>query len=487
MSKAVDKNSIVFLYRQPYSKGRILRNGGVLVGVIKKTGLIIVVAIFATSLMFTHESYATVPGVNTLVSVNNSGDGQGGNGNSPHDSNGLDHVVSANGKYVAFTSNASNLVAGDTNGKSDVFVRDLANGVTSRVNVSTAGVQADAGVSLSSGDKVAISRTGRYVVFTSEATNLIDGKTISTPQIYMRDMKTNTTTVVSQTSGGTLANSAEGDVDGVSDDGRFVVWKADLNTNLVSTESNSSSEYVYLTDLKTQTTQVLNHTPATGTYYVAGITMSCDGSLVAFSTKLQLDSSDTDSTQDIYLADLRNGLTITGVTTSSNRSQYSLLPSLSCNGDYMTFASYDTNLINAGPVPSDTNAHQYLYDRVNGTISLADTSSSGVIANNNVVTDNSGVDDQGNTVFFSTGTNLIDGHTVPGAEIYLKHNDTGVTELVSRTPGGVGWAGASSVGGYTSISADGKVTVYKTSTSATTLLSSDTNGYADVIASSTGL
>jgi len=429
---------------------------------------------------------AAVPGVNSLVSVNNTGNGQGGNSNSPHNVNGLNQVISANGRYVVFTSSASNLVSGDTNGLPDVFLRDLLNNTTTRIDVSTSGVEANGNISDSTGDKVAISSTGRYVAFTSTATNLIDGQTILSPQVYMRDTMTNTTSVVTQNNDGILASRTPQNVNSISSDGRFVVWSGNLDTNFTSTETNIFSYYVYLTDLSTKKTATLNHTPSTGQYFVNGISSSCDGSLIAFSTKLALSSSDTDSSEDIYLADIRNGVTITGISTASSSTGVAILPSVSCNGDYVAFNSNNPNIVTVGPVASGTNSHEYLYDRVNGSISLVDTSTSGVISNTGASTYYAGVDNQGDVFFSSSATNLIDSHTITPNEIYLKHRDTGETEIVTKTPGGSIASGANNTGGNVSVSANGKTVVYRV-TASTTLLSSDTNGYYDVIASSTGI
>lgn len=112
--------------------------------------------------MFSQKVEAIVPGVNTLVSVNNSGDGQGGNGDSPFSTAQQEKmIVSANHRYVVFNSNASNLVTGDTNGVSDVFVRDLVNNTTTRVSVSSSGVQANGRVNNFAGTQQVISSTGR--------------------------------------------------------------------------------------------------------------------------------------------------------------------------------------------------------------------------------------------------------------------------------------------------------------------------------------
>jgi hypothetical protein len=451
---------------------------------MKKRAIIILsmclVLTLALGLSFTQGANATVPGVNTLVSVNNTGNGQGGNGDSPH-TIGSSQVISADGRYVAFTSLANNLVSGDTNGFNDVFVRDLVSNTTVRANVSASGIQANSEVISTVGSMIAISRTGRYVVFPSLANNLIDGQTVN-GVLYRKDMVTGAVLAVTPN-----ATHVPRDVYSVSSDGRFVVWDGALDTNLVSSETNTLSTYVYLTDLSTNVTTALNHTPPTGQYYVGSVSASCDGSLVAFTTKLQLSASDTDSYQDIYLADVRNGTTITGITTASNTTRDSHFPTVSCNGDYVVFSSTDANVATTGTIAPDTRNHEYLYDRVSGAITLAETSSSGVVGSGSV--GNYGaVDDQGDVFFYSSSLNLVDGYTISSGEVYLKHRDTGVTELVSRTPGGGVASGATRIGTNVSSSFDGKTVVYSAgNATGTNLISSDTNGYNDVFASKTGL
>lgn len=89
-------------------------------------------------------------------------------------------AISANGRFVAFWSFASNLVAGDTNGRVDVFVRDRQDGTTTRVSVSAAGVQGN-GASY----EPAISADGRFVAFHSDATNLVAGDTNGAPDVFV--------------------------------------------------------------------------------------------------------------------------------------------------------------------------------------------------------------------------------------------------------------------------------------------------------------
>ena len=121
--------------------------------------------------------------------------GAGGNGDSTTVS------ASSDGRYVAFTSAASNLVNADTNSAADVFVRDRQTGQTTRVSVSSAGVQGN-------GDSTAaaLSADGRYVVFQSAASNLVASDTNAALDIFVHDRQTGTTTRVSVDSSGTQGN-----------------------------------------------------------------------------------------------------------------------------------------------------------------------------------------------------------------------------------------------------------------------------------------
>ena len=117
---------------------------------------------------------AAGPGTTERVSVDSAGV-QGNSGS-------YDSATSADGRYVAFTSSASNLVAGDTNGFEDVFVRDRATGTTERVSVDSAGVQGNGNSYVP-----AISADGRYVAFFSSASNLVPGDTNATDDVFVRD------------------------------------------------------------------------------------------------------------------------------------------------------------------------------------------------------------------------------------------------------------------------------------------------------------
>jgi hypothetical protein len=128
-------------------------------------------------------------------------------------------AVSADGRFMAFECPASNLVPGDTNGAWDVFVHDRTTGATERVSVSSDGEQANA---LSGYHKIAISADGRFVAFDSPATNLVAGDTNSGWDVFVHDRATGATERVSVNSDGEEADGRPSFAAGTSKDGRFL-------------------------------------------------------------------------------------------------------------------------------------------------------------------------------------------------------------------------------------------------------------------------
>ena len=112
--------------------------------------------------------------------------------------------LSADGRYVAFSSTATNLAPGDTDDGNDVYVRDRQLGTTTLVSVSSAGVKGDSG-----GWLPTFSADGRFVSFNSESTNLVPNDTNGRIDLFVRDLLSNQTTRVSVGTGGTQANSTD--------------------------------------------------------------------------------------------------------------------------------------------------------------------------------------------------------------------------------------------------------------------------------------
>ena len=154
--------------------------------------------------------------------------------------------------------------SGDTDSFDDIFVRDLVNNTTTLVSVSTAGSKSN-----SYSYQPSISGDGRYVAFRSGATNLDPGDTDGISDIFVRDLVNNTTTLVSTSSSGVKSNSGSSDPS-ISDDGRYVAFSSYAN-NLANGDTNSSVD-IFVKDLQTGDTTLVSNTlgggQAAGYYFV---------------------------------------------------------------------------------------------------------------------------------------------------------------------------------------------------------------------------
>src|SRR5207244_2293689 len=165
----------------------------------------------------------------------------------------LGSALSADGRFVAFDSAATDLVAGDTNGVSDVFVHDRQTGTTERVSVASDGAQGNGkSVFLSFAFPPALSADGRFVAFVSFATNLVAGDTNGATDVFVHDRQTGTTERVSVASDGAESNAAcLGSA--LSADGRFVAFQSDA-THLAPGDTNGTASAL-VRDRQTGTTE----------------------------------------------------------------------------------------------------------------------------------------------------------------------------------------------------------------------------------------
>ena len=229
-------------------------------------------------------------GITTRVSVSSSGV-QG---------NGLSFTrpsLSADGRYVAFGSDAPNLVANDTNGTApDVFVRDRQLGQTELVSVNSAGVQGNG-----PSNSAVISADGSHVAFWSNATNLVANDTNFSPDIFVHDRGTGQTERASVASDGTEANGGS-EKPAISADGRYVVFYSGAS-NLVTGDSNGLLD-IFWHDMQTGKTErasvATNGAQANGQNLAPSI--SGDGLSVVFvSAARNLSGDDANNTEDVYL------------------------------------------------------------------------------------------------------------------------------------------------------------------------------------------
>jgi Tol biopolymer transport system component len=189
--------------------------------------------------------------------------------------------ISADGRFVAFQSDATNLVPGDTNGSTDIFVHDRLTGKTERVSVSSSGVQGN-----SDSVTALITPDGRFVAFSSYSSNLAPHPTTSTTDTFVHDRLTGKTDMVSGGRGDRSSNGSSGP-GGISANGRFVVFDSD-GTNLVVGDTNNNDD-VFVRDRQNGTTKRVNCTyrgeskqPNSVAIYDEGI--SSNGRFVVFSS-----------------------------------------------------------------------------------------------------------------------------------------------------------------------------------------------------------
>jgi len=285
-------------------------------------------------------------GTTELVSVGTGGTSANEGNNRP--------VISADGRFVAFTSDATNLVPGDTNRMLDVFVRDRLAGTTERVSIASSEEQGDR-VSTAAFDHPTLSADGRFVAFSSEATNLVPGDTNRLMDVFVRDRLVGTTERVSLGIGG--ANGDTGSArPAVSADGRYVAFFSDAS-NLVHNDTNGVRD-VFVRDRLRGTTERVS-TASSGEQGNLGASdyeppaLSADGRFVAFESQAtNLVTSDTNGEMDVFVRDRLAATTErVSVGTSGEQGNYwSLRPSLSADGRFVAFVSLASNL-----VPGDTN------------------------------------------------------------------------------------------------------------------------------------
>ncbi len=280
-----------------------------------------------------------------LISLRNDGAGSGNRRS-------YDPRISGDGAFVAFVSDANDLVANDMNDVCDVFVHELLSGATTLVSVNTTGVAANALSAIN-----AISDDGRYVLFQSDASDLVAGDTNNARDVFVRDRVNGVTLLVSATATGKPGNRASGDTGRpavMSADGRYVAFES-LASNLIGSDHNNARD-VFVRDLvNAQTTlvSVAFGSPTSGDRRSGSPSISADGQRVAFaSVATDLVVGDTNAVQDVFVRDLQSQMTtllsIGAGGVDADRPTGN--PAISADGQVIVFDSRADNL-----VASDTN------------------------------------------------------------------------------------------------------------------------------------
>lgn len=417
-----------------------------------------------------------------IIRASTSSTGAQQNGNATN----ISRSLSTDGNVVAFVSNASNLVAGDTNGGDDIFVKHLATGATVRVNVSSAGTQAD----IVASDFPCLSGNGDWVGFPSGATNLVPGDQNGAADIFVHDLTTGTTELASlasdgsqSTSGGSFSHCS------LSLDGQLVAFAS--QSPLTADDTNPFlNQDVYVRDRQTNTTELISRavtgfSPNFGqsgepSGASPGLGISTDGRYVAFfSTAPDIITGGTNGRDHIYRRDRQLGVTMI-VTTRADGEQAdagSRKLSLSGDGRYVAFASDATNLVSESL--SFGVLQIFVKDMQTGNVMLASKSAEGVPAAGSpgqLITDDPSISGDGRYVtFWSAATNLVSGDTNAKPDVFVKDLQTGGIAIASVSDGGALGNGDSVL---PAISGDGRSVAFISF--ASNLVVGDTNGSTDV-------
>jgi Tol biopolymer transport system component len=360
--------------------------------------------------------------------------------------------TSADGRFVAFQTDASNVVAGDTNGALDVFVRDRKRGRTVRVSVDSAGAEAN-GPSIMG----AISPDGRFVAFTSGATNLVPSDTNGEFDTFVHDLVTGTTERVSVDSAEQQQNGASGGVD-ISARGRYVAFVS-AAPNLVAGDTNDQTD-VFVRDRRAGVTERIGNVQGNGPAGpgVGSVGISDDGRVLAFeSYATNLVPGDTNDTVDVFVHDRVPG------STQRVENGGAVLRGFSGDGQHVLFDSL-------APVGV------FVYDRPTGRTERVDVSPAGQPANSYAF--GAAISTDGRQVAFSSeASNLVPGDGNGFLDAFVRDRCTSTTQRVSVSDSG---AEGNFISSATALDGGGRLAVFESA--ATNLVAGDTNEAFDVFA-----
>jgi len=278
-------------------------------------------------------------------------------------------AVSANGRWVVFESEATNLATPDSNGRRDIFLRDRKTGETRLVSVRPDGTQGDFASS-----RPSISGDGRWVAFTSSATNLVAGTTGSFQNVYLWDRTSGAIQRLSNAIGGGNGGSGNSTEPRISSDGSVVVFASDAN-NLVAGDGGKADVFLYRIATGALTLVSVDAGGGEQNGAASAPAASAEGRFVTFSsTSSDLVAGDTLGHSDVFVRDMTAGLTTRVSVTSAGgeANADSQLSTISAEGCQIAFNSTATNLV---PVLEKAGALKvYVRDRCAGTTEVASIS-----------------------------------------------------------------------------------------------------------------
>lgn len=328
----------------------------------------------------------------------------------------LDTSVSDDGRMIAFQSAASNLVAGDTNGRDDVFVVDRFTGAVTRVSVSSARAQGN-----SASFQPAISGDGRFVTFASTATNLVSGDTNAVSDVFVHDLNKRTTTRASVSVAGAQGNNASSNPS-ITRFGTKIAFESSASNLVAGADTNRTDDVFVASPTRVLSRASQSSAGVGGDVSSRDAQISANGLFVAFqSAATNLVAGDTNSRRDIFRHTVATGIT-TLVVKAANGGMAngdSLAPSISDDGRKVAFSSSATDLagsdtngttsdvfvtdIDAAPGAQNTRVSVAGNGAANGASAFASLSGNGAV-----------------TAYHSSATNLVAGDTNGTLDVFSR-------------------------------------------------------------------
>jgi Tol biopolymer transport system component len=386
--------------------------------------------------------------------------------------------VSRDGRFVAFQSAAMNLVPGDVNGKVDIFVKDLATGEVDLVSRSTTGMQADDNASWPS-----ISADGRYVAFSSGADNLVAGVTSSSTgsHVFVRDRQQGTTIAADRTIAGTIGTGSATSAS-ISANGRKVAFLS-ISHNLVAGVDEQSLVDAYVKDLDSGNIVLISRasgpsgTPSNGT--TSEVRISADGTQAAFVTTAS-NLGTANSLEKVYRRGTVNDAPLVLVSRAAGANGAAAdadaeRPAISADGNVVAFQSAAENLSGL-----DTTGTTDVYTRSISatTVSLMSRANGFLGAAADDISFTPSISDDGNRVAFGTySDNIGADDNDNGMNVYVRDRTANTTTYVSRASGAAGLPGGEN-SDQPAISGDGRWVAFRGQ--GDNLSDLDSDDYADI-------
>ncbi len=376
--------------------------------------------------------------------------------------------VSGNGRFVIYQSTATDIVTGDTNSRLDVFLYDRSTGNTERVSRGAMGAQGN-----HDSREGAVSEDGRYVAFTSRASNFVAGDTNNSGDVFVLDRTLDTIELVSKSTAGTLGDSAS-DQPSISSDGRYVAFRSSA-TNLVAGDTNGFHD-VFLRDRTMSTTIKVTEALGGGNTDGASQTVDMDnGTYIGFETNAtNMATNDSNGLSDIFVYEIATGITtlLSASAPDTTANGLAMHARTSPDGSWTAFSTFSSNIM--GGLDNDSWWDVHIYENGTGTRDVASLTESGTKISHISqfgVPSNSG----DRVVFLSNSTNVVTGPDTNGVrDLFFRDRSASTTTRV-MADGGAEPDGTPFI---PDISGDGTVIVF--SSNSTNMVAGDTNGVEDI-------